>query len=82
LGKAIKRDEAARYQQAQMEDLCARYKSLTPRQREVMDRVVAGLLNKQVAVELGLSEMAVMLQQGQVMHKMRASSLADPTIST
>jgi FixJ family two-component response regulator len=77
VAQAIEHDESIRRQQAQMEDLCRRYESLTPRQREVMEGVVAGLLNKQVAVELGLSEIAIKVQRGQVMHKMGATSLAD-----
>ena len=75
--RAIKRDRAARRHQARISQLHARYQSLTPREREVMERVVSGLLNKQIAAELGKSVITVKAHRGQVMHKMQAGSLAD-----
>ena len=75
--QAIKRDRATRRERAKVRELRHRYESLTPREREVMERVVSGLINKQIAAELGTSVMTVKAHRGQVMHKMQADSLAD-----
>ncbi len=74
--QAVARDRQAREQRAQNEALRRRYRTLTPRERDVMARVVAGLLNKQVAGELGTSEAAVKVHRQHVMAKMGAGSLA------
>jgi FixJ family two-component response regulator len=74
---ALERDRQARQQRARSEALRRRYRLLTLREREVMAGVVAGLLNKQIAAELGTSEAAVKVHRQHVMAKMGASSLAD-----
>jgi len=74
--QAIARDRVARLQEAQTIDLRTRYESLTAREREVMELVVSGLLNKQIAKKLGTSEVTIKVHRAQVMKKMRADSLA------
>ena len=70
-------DKVRRADAEQTARLRAAYDTLTPREREVMGLVVTGLMNKQVAGHLGLSEITVKIHRGQVMRKMAAQSLAD-----
>jgi FixJ family two-component response regulator len=77
IDSAIAQDRETRLKRAEMAELQRRYALLTPREREVLPFVVAGLLNKQTAAELGNSEITIQVHRGQIMRKMAASSLAD-----
>ena len=75
--QALQRDRAAREQQAEVDGLHGRYQALTAREREVMGLVVSGMLNKQIASEIGASEATVKIHRGNVMQKMQAGSLIE-----
>ena len=74
---AIKRSESVLDNQAELTMLCGSYESLTPREQDVMRLVVSGMLNKQIGMKLGISEITVKAHRGKMMQKMKSESLAD-----
>lgn len=77
VSQAVEQDREARNRQTEMADLRQRYASLTTREQQVLGYVVRGLINKQIAAEIGISEATVKLHRGRLLEKMRAESLAD-----
>jgi len=75
--EAVERDRRMRQQHVEMSELRGRYESLTPREQEVMQQVISGMLNKQIAAELNITEDTVKFHRGHIMRKMRADSFAD-----
>jgi FixJ family two-component response regulator len=75
--RSLNRDRLVREKQRELTDLRQRYDKLSEREREVMDLVVTGMLNKQIAAELGASETTIKIHRGHVMQKMQASSLPE-----
>jgi FixJ family two-component response regulator len=77
IDEAIERDRLSREHQAHWRDLRDRYGFLTAREQQVMQQVVSGLLNKQIAAALEITEFTVKIHRGQVMRKMHADSVAE-----
>jgi FixJ family two-component response regulator len=75
--QAIQRDRQARQKQAELKDIQERVNSLTPREHQVFTLVVTGMLNKQIAFDLGTNEKTIKVHRARVMQKMKAESLAD-----
>jgi FixJ family two-component response regulator len=75
--QAIDKDRAARRHRAELAAVRLRYASLTPRENEVVSKIIRGLLNKQIAADLGVTEVTVKVHRRHIMDKMRASSLAE-----
>lgn len=75
--QALQRDRAAREQQVEIRELQNRYQSLTAREKEVIGFVVSGMVNKEIASQIGASESTVKIHRANVMQKMRAASLVD-----